>query len=50
MIHNIKEVLKDYFENETKIASNLDVDKGYAERDTDWMRLNLIPRIKNLMP
>lgn len=49
MIQNIKESLKNYFENETKIAPNLDVEKGYSERNIDWMKFNLMPRIKNLV-
>jgi 2-polyprenyl-3-methyl-5-hydroxy-6-metoxy-1,4-benzoquinol methylase len=49
MIQNIKESLKNYFENESNIAPNLDVEKGYSERDIDWMKSNLIPRIKNLV-
>ena len=48
MIQNIKESLKNYFETEKDFASNLDFDKGYSERDINWMKSNLIPRIKNL--
>lgn len=42
MIENIKESLKNYFENET-----LDRENGYPERNADWMKENLLPRIKN---
>jgi 2-polyprenyl-3-methyl-5-hydroxy-6-metoxy-1,4-benzoquinol methylase len=48
MIQNIKESLKNYFETEKDFASNLDFNKGYSERDINWMKSNLIPRIKNL--
>jgi 2-polyprenyl-3-methyl-5-hydroxy-6-metoxy-1,4-benzoquinol methylase len=42
MIENIKESLKNYFENES-----LDRENGYPERNADWMKENLLPRIKN---
>jgi len=42
MIENIKESLKNYFENEP-----LDRENGYPERNADWMKENLLPRIKN---
>jgi hypothetical protein len=42
MIENIKTHLKEYFENET-----LDRENGYPERNADWMKENLLPRIKN---
>ena len=43
MIENIKTHLKEYFENETY----LDKENGYPERDANWMKENLVPRIKN---
>jgi len=49
MIENIKESLKKYFEDESVINPNgtLFSETGYPERDVDWMKSNLIPRIKN---
>ena len=49
MIHNIKEALKNYFEDESLInpQGTPDFETGYPERNTTWMKENLIPRIKN---
>lgn len=47
MIENIKEHLKNYFENE----NYLDDEYGYTRdaRGVDWMASNLLPRIENLI-
>jgi len=49
MIKNIKEVLKNYFENENKIHGSPSFETGYPERDVNWMKKNLIPRIETLI-
>jgi SAM-dependent methyltransferase len=51
MIQNIKEALKDYFENEKLInpKGTPGTETGYPERDVDWMRSNLIPKIEKLI-
>lgn len=49
MIENIKEVLKNYFEDENKIHGSPSFETGYPERDVNWMKKNLIPRIKTLI-
>jgi len=49
MIKNIKEVLKNYFENENKIHGSPSFETGYPERDVNWMKRNLIPRIETLI-
>jgi SAM-dependent methyltransferase len=51
MIENIKESLKNYFEDESLInpEGTPGSETGYPERDVNWMRENLIPRINNLI-
>ena len=51
MIHNIKEALKNYFEDESLInpIGTPNSETGYAERDVNWMKENLIPKIENLI-
>jgi len=49
MIENIKEVLKNYFEDENKTYGSPSFETGYPERDVNWMKKNLIPRIKTLI-
>jgi len=49
MIENIKEVLKKYFEDENKTYGFPSFETGYPERDVNWMKKNLIPRIKTLI-
>lgn len=51
MIHNIKESLKNYFEDEKLInpSGNPGFETGYPERDVNWMKSNLIPRINNIV-
>lgn len=51
MIQNIKEALKNYFEDESLInrPGTPNTEKGYPERNVDWMKENLIPRINNLV-
>jgi 2-polyprenyl-3-methyl-5-hydroxy-6-metoxy-1,4-benzoquinol methylase len=50
MIENIKNHLKNYFEDERAINPNgtPNEEMGYPERDVNWMKDNLIPKIKNL--
>ena len=51
MIHNIKEALKNYFEDESLINPDgtPSSETGYKERDVNWMKENLIPKIENLI-
>lgn len=51
MIQNIKEALKNYFEDEKKInpLGTPGFESGYPERDVNWMKSNLIPRIENII-
>jgi 2-polyprenyl-3-methyl-5-hydroxy-6-metoxy-1,4-benzoquinol methylase len=51
MIDNIKNALKNYFEDESLInpQGTPSSETGYPERDVNWMRENLIPRIKTLV-
>jgi SAM-dependent methyltransferase len=49
MIENIKEALKNYFEDESLInpQGTPGFETGYPERNVNWMKENLIPRIKD---
>jgi 2-polyprenyl-3-methyl-5-hydroxy-6-metoxy-1,4-benzoquinol methylase len=51
MIKNIKDALKNYFEDEKQInpAGTPGFETGYPERDVNWMKSNLIPRIENII-
>lgn len=51
MIENIKDALKNYFEDEKLInpAGTPGFETGYPERDVNWMKLNLIPKIENII-
>ena len=51
MIHNIKDALKNYFEDESLInrEGTPNSETGYPERDVNWMKENLIPKIENLI-
>jgi SAM-dependent methyltransferase len=51
MIENIKEALKNYFEDESLInpEGTPGVETGYPERNVNWMRENLIPKIEKLI-
>lgn len=51
MIGNIKEALKNYFEDERQInpEGTPGFETGYPERDVNWMKSNLIPRIENII-
>jgi len=51
MIENIKEALKNYFEDESLInpEGTPGSETGYPERDVNWMKENLIPKIENLI-
>lgn len=51
MIENIKEALKNYFEDEKQInpGGTPGFETGYPERDVNWMKSNLIPRIENII-
>ena len=51
MIENIKEALKNYFEDESLInpEGTPGFETGYPERNVNWMRENLIPKIENLI-
>ena len=51
MIENIKSHLKNYFENESRVNPHgtPDGETGYPERNINWMKENLIPRIKSIV-
>lgn len=51
MIENIKDALKNYFEDEKRInpRGTPGFETGYPERDVNWMKSNLIPRIENII-
>ena len=51
MIENIKEALKNYFEDESLInpEGTPGFETGYPERNVNWMRENLIPKIEKLI-
>ena len=51
MIENIKDALKNYFEDEKQInpVGTPGFETGYPERDVNWMKSNLIPRIENII-
>lgn len=51
MLENIKEALKNYFEDESLInpQGTPSSETGYAERDINWMKENLIPKIESLI-
>jgi SAM-dependent methyltransferase len=51
MKKEIKNTLKSYFEDESKVnpQGTPNSETGYGERDLNWMKLNLIPKIENFI-